>query len=851
MKRIALCFMISFALMTNPIMAEETKEAVSVTEQNDAGDDLVSSAQALLDEGKYEEAISLLQKAADMGDAEGQAMLGVCYFDGAGVEQNYETAVNYFRLAADQDNARGQNGLGTCYDLGLGVEQDYQEAVKYYRLAADQGYATAQCNLGVCYYNGTGVEQDYEMAAKYARLAADQGDEVALSNLGNDYFFGFGVEQDYSEAYRLFCLSAEKGHMDGLFAVGECYYLGTGVEKDLEAAAEWYQKALDAGFEPRDEEEAEHLKALIPDWASAETEEAGTEAESPVTKKTVTIYDGEESKKQDIDCLFRDDMPNVPYVEVEGYLEFLFPDTDFITSENGDQFSIHGKLRDGDKTGSSMNIDVAKDTVSFEKSRDFLVGKVNSIETGFMKTEDEKVEEEKELLYNLADYNIDLLAEDGKVYLPLSTLADIMYRSYSWSYYGDGIICLARYGTSTDLITSMEDAYFNTVERPADVVDYAYNELCFQIENLYGQPGQVECKELVEKINAVGFDKALDEGSYNTISFADMKKYLMSTNIGEYGAGMLMLNILLSDGGHTKFGAAFTTRVALDPDLDQTEFAREYKKLCEKDTVVAGLIEIIKPMETEKSVLSRGLSELRENGFGNAAKSWAGDAGNDVAWLYVFDNTAVFRFDEYINDVIKGKSGSTPFNEALEYAKEKGMENFVIDLSTNTGGSSDVMGFILSMIEGTNASSYNMDKSTGYKMKSTFYADKNLDGVIDEKDEDVKYDFNYAILTSRVCFSNGNTLPVLASEAGIPLLGEKTGGGGCSMCFYGVPGAAGNYMVSSVYLMVNSKYEDIDAGVEPTYQMLTVNEDGTIADAAIYDPAAVVSTLNQHFDSEK
>ena len=137
--------------MTNPIMAEETKEAVSVTEQNDAGDDLVSSAQALLDEGKYEEAISLLQKAADMGDAEGQAMLGVCYFDGAGVEQNYETAVNYFRLAADQDNARGQNGLGTCYDLGLGVEQDYQEAVKYYRLAADQGYATAQCNLGVCY----------------------------------------------------------------------------------------------------------------------------------------------------------------------------------------------------------------------------------------------------------------------------------------------------------------------------------------------------------------------------------------------------------------------------------------------------------------------------------------------------------------------------------------------------------------------------------------------------------------------------------------------------------------------------------------------------------------------------
>ena len=51
-----------------------------------------------------------------------------------------------------------------------------------------------------------------------------------------------------------------------MFAIGECYYLGTGVDKDLGTAAEWYQKALDAGFEPRDEEETEHLKALISDW---------------------------------------------------------------------------------------------------------------------------------------------------------------------------------------------------------------------------------------------------------------------------------------------------------------------------------------------------------------------------------------------------------------------------------------------------------------------------------------------------------------------------------------------------------------------------------------------------------
>ena len=123
------------------------------------------------------------------------------------------------------------------------------------------------------------------------------------------------------------------------------------------------------------------------------------------------------------------------------------------------------------------------------------------------------------------------------------------------------------------------------MERPADVVEYAYNELCFQLDNLYGKPGKAECRELVEKIDTIGFDKALDQGgTFNTISFADVKKYLMSNNIGEYGAGMLMLHILLSDGGHTKISTPFMLRIALDPDLNQTEFAKEYKNTKDKIT---------------------------------------------------------------------------------------------------------------------------------------------------------------------------------------------------------------------------------------------------------------------------
>ena len=61
-----------------------------------------------------------------------------------------------------------------------------------------------------------------------------------------------------------FTLAAEQGYPPALFSVGDCYYLGLGVEKDPDKAAEYYRKALDAGYDPDEEDEA-HLKAVLGD----------------------------------------------------------------------------------------------------------------------------------------------------------------------------------------------------------------------------------------------------------------------------------------------------------------------------------------------------------------------------------------------------------------------------------------------------------------------------------------------------------------------------------------------------------------------------------------------------------
>ena len=49
-----------------------------------------------------------------------------------------------------------------------------------------------------------------------------------------------------------------------MFGMGECFYGGKGVEKDPDKAAEWYRKALAAGYEP-DEADNVHLKDVLGD----------------------------------------------------------------------------------------------------------------------------------------------------------------------------------------------------------------------------------------------------------------------------------------------------------------------------------------------------------------------------------------------------------------------------------------------------------------------------------------------------------------------------------------------------------------------------------------------------------
>jgi len=169
----------------------------------------------------YARAVYLFTKAAEMGLAKAQYNLGLCYYDGHGVDVDYAQAAVWYEKAAAQGHVRAQFNIGICYVHGRGVEQDAAKGVEWFRQAAQQGDVNALCNLGNCYYHGIGVANDDGKAIECFSQAAEHGDSFAMYNMGNAYLHGRGVPQDEKIALEWIVKSAAAGNPEAQKIVNE------------------------------------------------------------------------------------------------------------------------------------------------------------------------------------------------------------------------------------------------------------------------------------------------------------------------------------------------------------------------------------------------------------------------------------------------------------------------------------------------------------------------------------------------------------------------------------------------------------------------------------------------------
>jgi hypothetical protein len=79
--------------------------------------------------------------------------------------------IQQIRTAAERGDAEAQAALGLCYYAGQGVAQNNSEALKWIRKSAEKDYVPAQVLSGAFYYGGIGTEQNTETSLYWCEKA--------------------------------------------------------------------------------------------------------------------------------------------------------------------------------------------------------------------------------------------------------------------------------------------------------------------------------------------------------------------------------------------------------------------------------------------------------------------------------------------------------------------------------------------------------------------------------------------------------------------------------------------------------------------------------------------------------
>jgi uncharacterized protein len=192
----------------------------------------------------YKEFVHWATAAADHGVVPALLDLGSFYMhprDGAPAD--VDRAIHFYEKAANLGNARAQAIVGNIFATGIQGKPDYEQAVKWYRKAADQGEPNAEFGLGLRYALGQGVATDMENARRLFTSAADQGQPDAQYALASVLEEGNGIPADPSRAAHYYQLAAEQGIAKAQLRLGELLAAHKDCREDLVSAYKWLMLA--------------------------------------------------------------------------------------------------------------------------------------------------------------------------------------------------------------------------------------------------------------------------------------------------------------------------------------------------------------------------------------------------------------------------------------------------------------------------------------------------------------------------------------------------------------------------------------------------------------------------------
>ena len=162
----------------------------------------------LLDEGKYDQAFSIVNKKVEQNDSNAENAMGILYLNGFWVQKDQQKALEWFEKSVKNDG----------------------NASSYYNIAAIiMGYPESKRNLKKIFeYNSKAVEGKHPDAYNLQGIL---------------YLNGIYVDKDKNKAFNLFQEGAKLGSRSAQYNLASCYQDGNGISKNLEKAYFWYNKA--------------------------------------------------------------------------------------------------------------------------------------------------------------------------------------------------------------------------------------------------------------------------------------------------------------------------------------------------------------------------------------------------------------------------------------------------------------------------------------------------------------------------------------------------------------------------------------------------------------------------------
>ena len=339
---------------------------------------------------------------------------------------------------------------------------------------------------------------------------------------------------------------------------------------------------------------------------------------------------------------------------------------------------------------------------------------------------------------------------------------------------------------------------FNSKRRSREVAEFNYDLLRFQFDNLYGLK-----EDLKEKKGYVDFDSFVTEKG--------LKNDLLSLDSLTYDEALADFTMRFIDDGHTSYTGRSIYSGMEEKSVDQMVEQHLGPRMNHLKTAVGNYRELRKEvtgLDNPVGVFMEGhTAVIRFDSFMH---------------LYTYITPLPEEAHDYPMDLIM--SASTPYAFLLSFEQidqNPDIDNVVLDLTCNGGGMILTLPFLAAFFT-HDPTFWQYDVSMDVTREFHYSVDLNANGIFGEEEDTYEGKYNFYVLTSDFSFSCASALPCMAHDAGVKLIGKRSGGGACSVGTY-VDGSGSIYNTSSPlqigYLDEDGNFTHDDDGVPVDYEL--------------------------------